>query len=70
MSKKMRAVGLSPRWRTEGFFVQKSLVADDRLILRGFERVPVLKPLAASFGRGLFLSPLAGQLGIDPDRHI
>jgi len=31
-------------------FVQKLLVADDRLNLRGFERVPVLKPLAASFG--------------------
>jgi hypothetical protein len=58
MSKKMRAVGLKPSVENRGlFFVQKLLVAEDRLNLRGFERVPVLKPLAASFDRGLFLLP-------------
>jgi hypothetical protein len=52
----IRKAASSPRFSAKGFFVQNLLLADDRLNLRGFERVPVLKPLAASFGRGPFLS--------------
>jgi hypothetical protein len=44
-----QALGGEPR----AFFVQKLLVAEDRLNFRGFERVPVLKPLAG------FLRPRA-----------
>ena len=49
----MRAVGLKPSVENRGLFLSKNCWLPRSLNLRGFERVPVLKPLAG------FLRPRA-----------